>query len=247
MVRGILALFLSLNLYAIEGVLIPFYHYPRPNDPQVARLIALKKRFPQIPFIVVINPNNGHFTRPDPNFTRMIRQLAAADIQLVGYVYTHYGKRDLQEVLEDINHWERFYKEAGIEGIFLDEVACSKEEYYQPLARKIKERFSLLIANPGVPCHLPWSHITITHEERHYQASRHTLDQREAILVHSSPPVPFQALAPFDYAYVTDARLPNPWERLSRYLPQLLAFIQRTRLQKDLNENGVQLQMRNHK
>jgi hypothetical protein len=45
-------------------------------------------------------------------------------ITLVGYVYTSYGQRPLQQVKSEIDRWIDFYP--GLQGIFLDEQASDR-------------------------------------------------------------------------------------------------------------------------
>ncbi|MRJ03301.1 MAG: hypothetical protein GXO19_02040 [Epsilonproteobacteria bacterium] len=235
MFRWLLPLFMALSLSAIEGVLIPFYHYPTFGDREIERLIQLKRQYPSVRFLVIINPNNGHFRRRERNFARMIELLSREGIEPIGYIYSSYGKRPLEEVVEDIESWAKFYKPFGIEGIFIDEVDCTKEEYYRQLQERIKRDFSLVVANPGIPCRTEWSDIGVVHENSNYSIEPPQWEGEKAVLIHSIDRVEFDQVKGYDFIYITPLSGTNPWERLSPFLPELLSSIERE-FQRGLNK-----------
>ncbi len=221
------------TLFAQKGILIPFYHYPQKEDEQVRRLIAYKKRFADVPVIVIINPNNGNFQKKQDNFAAMIRRLHEANISVVGYVYTSYAKRPLQEVQERIQAWVRYYKPFGVEGIFVDEVNASKQnlKYYRTIAQTVARNFSLSVFNPGVeaPFLYDVADIVVTCENSSISSPPLT-GKKNALLLHSVQE--FGKYRPllqyYDYVYLTPLRLPNPWSALSSYLPDLFKTLQQT-------------------
>ena len=224
-------LLLMTSLFAQKGILIPFYHYPQIEDEQVRKLIQYKKRFSHIPFLVIVNPNNGDFKHLEYNFASMIERLHEANISVVGYIYTNYAKRPLQEVKDRILTWAKMYKPFGVKGIFVDEVNGSKQnlEYYRIVSQDIAKHFEITIFNPGVeaPALYSLADIVVTHENSSIHAP--PLDgDRSALLLHSVKDLeryrPF--LKKYAYIYVTPHLLPNPWEKLSPYLLQLLRLLQ---------------------
>ncbi len=219
------------SLFAQKGILIPFYHYPQIEDKEVQRLIEYKQRYSDVPLIVIINPNNGDFNRLEYNFASMIERLHEANISVVGYIYTSYAKRPLQEVEDRILAWAKMYKPFGVEGIFVDEVNGSERnlEYYRDISRNIAKHFDLTIFNPGVeaPALHSLANIVVTHEN----SSIHSLPSdgnSSALLLHSVKDLKRYRsyLKKYAYIYVTPHILPNPWEKLSPYLPQLLELFQ---------------------
>ena len=106
----------------------------------------------QLHFIVVINPNTG----PDPQPDLPDSQYRAAvpylqgytNVTLVGYISTLYGKRNVQDSLNDIDLYWRWHKlsldkgisSMGLDGIFIDEVDCDGDnlEYFGELYWHIK-------------------------------------------------------------------------------------------------------------
>ena len=231
MAKFLLFLCFMTSLFAQKGILIPFYHYPQEEDEEVQRLIAYKKRFANVPVIVIINPNNGNFHKTQHNFASMIKSLHEANISVVGYVYTSYAKRPLKEVQQRIQAWIRYYKPFGVEGIFVDEVNASKQnlKYYRAIAQTIARTFSLSIFNPGVEADFLYdlADIVVTCENSSI-SSPPLSDKRNALLLHSVKE--FGKYRPFlkyyEYVYCTPFRLPNPWNRLSSYLPELFKTLQ---------------------
>ncbi len=246
MVRTLAVILLAMSLHAFEGVLIPFYHYPFYIDKEVDRLIALKKRYPHTKMIVIINPNNGTFSKKEHNFAFMIERLKDSGIITIGYIHTDYGKRPIEQVRTDITHWAKLYKTSGIRGIFIDEVNCSKSSYYENLAKEIRKNFDLVVANPGYACDegACWSDVVVIHERGDRNVTTKSMPIKRAVLIHSANSVDLKGIEA-EYIYITDQKLPNPWGKLSRFLPELLDRIE-ARFQKDLNKKAVQLQTQSH-
>ncbi len=215
-------------LFALEGVLIPLYHYPSYNDTQIAQLIALKKRYPNAYIFVILNPDNGNVTKTLYNFAFAIKRLHEAHIHPLGYVHTRYGTRANSEVMENIRAWGRIYKKWGLEGIFLDEVNGTKEQrtYYEPLMKLIRDTIGYVVLNPGTAIdqnYASFADIIVTNESN----STHICDingTKNAILLHSTPR--FDAnetlLRHYNYIYVTPHRMPNPWYTLSPFTEEIL-------------------------
>jgi hypothetical protein len=90
------------------------YEYPNADWNTVANL---KKEYPNVPIIAVINPNSGPGTAFDANFNNGINNLRAAGVIVLGYVYTNFGNRAISAVEGDINTYHGWY---SLDGIFLD-------------------------------------------------------------------------------------------------------------------------------
>ncbi len=230
MAKALFLLSMVGSLFA-KGILIPFYHYPLPNDTEVSQLVQYKKSYPDIDFVVIINPNNGDFDFSKPNFAKMIQRLHDANITTIGYIYTKYGKRALSKVKESVEKWNRFYKKFGIEGIFIDEVNSSLEmkKYYETIAQHIKKNFPIVVLNPGVDAaHLmDISDIVVLHEDFRMQDCPKRRE-KSALLLHSIQDFERykKCFDKFDYIYVTEKKLPNPWSGLSIYIKELLYYLQ---------------------
>jgi len=130
-------------------VIVPLYVYPGSAWDELVAAAATG-----IKIIAIVNPNSG----PDPNgpdssYTTYMKKLAAAGIDLLGYVHTSYGGRSLTDVENDIHLYGTKYTGLGLQGIFLDEASNSVSElaYYATLYKYILGNFgySEVFINPG--------------------------------------------------------------------------------------------------
>ena len=127
------------------GVLIPLYAYPGKLWNEV---VQTKLAHPDVPFVLIANVNNGPGSSLDTTYVNFISKAQQAGINVVGYVYTRYGKRSATQVDADISRWEALYKP---DGIFLDEMAPNSPSYYQAAtAYAHAHSLWLVVGNPGV-------------------------------------------------------------------------------------------------
>jgi hypothetical protein len=105
---------------------------------------------PDLEFLVVINPNSGPGAAPwwpNEDYIREIPRLnALPNVTTLGYVRATYCKRDLKDVLEDIETYAergRIHKGLRVNGIFVDETVnlYSKEAkaYLDAIDRKVED------------------------------------------------------------------------------------------------------------
>ncbi len=230
MAKAFFALIMATFLYGVEGVLIPFYHFPHLYDQEVHKLISFKKSYPDINFLAIVNPDNGDFSKVQYNFALMIRKLRDANISVLGYVYSSYGQRDLSQLKSRIDAWKK-YKYWGVEGIFVDEVNASKQKYayYKNLSNYIKKDFLIVVLNPGAIADKAYETIAdIIVVREHNQSQKNSSDiEKSALLLHGIEDFSNikKDLATYCYVYVTDRNGSNPWDRLSKHMPKLLQFI----------------------
>lgn len=235
MAKIFLSLLCAVAVYGVEGLLIPFYHFPTPNDSKVAKLIAYKKAYPHIKFLVIINPNNGDFSQIQSNFASMIKALADANITVLGYIYSSYAKREFFTLQKRVDAWKQ-YKKWGVQGIFVDEVSTDMQKYpyYQKLSSYIKHHFSLVVFNPGTSIDEKFGEIAdiIVIKEHFKSAKNSTQIKNSAILLYAIKNFEKikQDLATYHYIYVTEQSGSNPWESISSYMPELLKFIQQKKV-----------------
>ncbi len=150
-------LFIGLLLFALafpqrafskphfKGTVFPVYFYDPDGWKELASFNTKGK------FYAIVNPSDGPGEFVDENYTRFIKELCRHYKIPIGYIHTGWGKRDLEEVKEEVDRWLEFYPK--IKGFFVDEVATSKRElpYYQRLVSYIKSknpRFEVVL-NPG--------------------------------------------------------------------------------------------------
>ena len=110
--------------------------------------------YPNVHFIVVINPNSGPGGRrdlPDEHYQRAVPRLQAYDnVTLLGYVHASYGGRKMKIVQKEVDTYWRWEEQSkgkktgsmGLDGIFVDEVESGGQclEYFETLSRYIKKK-----------------------------------------------------------------------------------------------------------
>lgn len=134
-------------IFPRTNLLIPSYFY----DDTLFRKIIDTKTYQNL--FVIVNVNNGPGDEIDGNYKNWIKALNSTNKIVVGYVYSSYGKRNLDEVKNDIKAWIKFYPE--IKGFFIDEIsdATDKNEfnYYLEISNFIKNfnKKYFVIFNPG--------------------------------------------------------------------------------------------------
>ncbi|WP_268541210.1 spherulation-specific family 4 protein [Candidatus Nitrosotenuis cloacae] len=127
--------------------MIPLYTYPGQTWEQV---ITEKNSHPEVPIIVIVNPQNGSGNAQDSNYVAGIRDLQSAGIMVLGYVHTNYANRDLALTMNDTRKYRDWY---GVDGIFFDEMSnvAGDEEYYSSLNNHAKSiGLSFTVGNSGV-------------------------------------------------------------------------------------------------
>lgn len=172
---------LAATALAGTNVMVPLYVYPGNTtwtNPAWSAAVSAIKANPDLHFYVVINPNSGPKNTSDPtgfnggycqvyNDTNYIphgcnrdwtTHLASINernnAQTIGYVYTSYGARDIDEVKADILEWSEWASEptwtAGedanikMHGLWFDEIGADpgNYSYYQELITYANETFT---------------------------------------------------------------------------------------------------------
>jgi hypothetical protein len=227
-------------------VLVPAYFYPVPGSPW-SRLNAAAATHPGRIYAIG-NPASGPGTSIDPTYTSTFNAFRASGGELLGYVYTSYAARPLDEVKADVDAWVAFY---GIDGFFVDEmsnVPGQAEDYYLALNQHMQASLpgALSVGNPG----------TSTQPGYLFQSGERVVDalcihenSTDFLTWHADPWVMgygkhnFYALPhtvspglwqPYvDHAhaencgwfYCTDDTLPNPWDTLPPFFEALVAYV----------------------
>ncbi len=151
----VVCLMLSCQSQTVMGnsltILLPLYIYPNWYEPEsyVWSDVALAAQ--RVPIVAIINPNNGPNGKPsNQDYQRGLKDLRQSDLTILGYVYTQYGDRLIEEVKQDIDLYDKYY---DVDGIFLDESASNIKNinYYQELYNytKTKTKLNQVIINPG--------------------------------------------------------------------------------------------------
>jgi len=127
-------------------IMVPLYVYPG------AAWDALIAAASKVKIVAIINPNSGPISTVDSTYATYMTKLKNAGVEMVGYVYTSYGVRDVNAVKADIDTYVSKYP--LVTGIFLDEAAneASKIPFYTQVYNHImsKPGYKHTILNPGV-------------------------------------------------------------------------------------------------
>jgi hypothetical protein len=130
--------------------IIPLYSYPVGRYEQewqrLYNLTTVNDVF------VIVNADNGPGEYTDPNFLNAITTLKSRGFKVIGYVWTSYGSRSLEDVKNDMDKWLNFYGSERIDGFFIDEVV-ENYDYYREVSQHARSRNKLVILNPGTNIH----------------------------------------------------------------------------------------------
>lgn len=170
------------------------------------------------------------------------------NLDKVGYVWTNYGKRDLDEIKADIDLYDTYYE---IDGIFLDEATSDPNhvDYYAEIYSYIKTQLNLekVILNPGTNIdeeyvarpatdtaaifenNTGWNQYTPDPYVANYNANRFaSLMYDVANVATLQNYINLAANRNIGYVYVTnDQGLDgNPWDSLPSYWQQEVDYIE---------------------
>ncbi len=128
------------------GVVIPLYVYPSSDETNYNELLKFS---PRNEVFIILNPMNGPGITKDTNYENAIKSLRERGYLILGYVYSSYASRDINEIKNDILRWLEFYT---IDGIFIDEVSTSMSNfgYYSNIYEFIKGNSKKVVLNPGI-------------------------------------------------------------------------------------------------
>lgn len=130
--------------------IIPLYSYPVGKYEQewqrLYNLTTVNDVF------VVVNVSKGPGEDTDPNFLNAITTLKSKGFKVIGYVYTSYGTRNLEDVKGDMDKWLKLYGSERIDGFFIDEVV-ENYDYYREVFQYARNWDKLVILNPGTNVH----------------------------------------------------------------------------------------------
>ncbi|MDC0772080.1 spherulation-specific family 4 protein [Streptomyces sp. HD] len=141
----------------MNDLLIPYYEHPSVRPAEWDAIIAAAPRLHG----VVLNPANGPGEIPDPAFAEVAARLrdSGADVRVLGYADTDYGRRPYADVVRDIARHRDWY---GTDGVFLDQVAAGRAEFghYQRIAAAAwAAGCGTLVLNHGTAPHPSYARI----------------------------------------------------------------------------------------
>ncbi|MBX0310877.1 MAG: spherulation-specific family 4 protein [Sulfurihydrogenibium sp.] len=148
------------NLNDLTTYIIPLYSYPvgqyQSEWEKLYNLNTLKRVY------VIINTSNGPGDTADDKYLDAINKIKAKGFYIIGYVYTNYGDRNLEDVKNDIDKWLSLYGADKIDGFFIDEVSTDvqKFNYYKDVYTFANLKGKLVILNPGTNVDLKFFNIS---------------------------------------------------------------------------------------
>jgi hypothetical protein len=224
------------SLGFLGAVIIPLYSYPGIDWNSI---VQSKLANPEVPMVVIINPDNGPGPSQDPNYVEGVNSLRSAGVLVLGYDHTSYAARSLPDVIGDINSYRSWY---NVSGIFFDEMSNvpGNEAYYSSLNDYAKSiGLSFTVGNPGssIPSSYLGTMDVIVVDENQGVPNSTSL----ASMTSGMPKNDFAVMAYgvdvwngssarniFNYAsyvYITNNTLPNPYGALSGDFSSLVALL----------------------
>ena len=104
------------------GLLVPAY-FPPGDDGLWPRLNAAAEK--KVPLIAIMNPDVGPGRAPNPEYLKTTKELKKSGGKVVGYIFTKYGLRNTQHVMEDISNYFEWYPD--LDGIFIDQMPSAAD------------------------------------------------------------------------------------------------------------------------
>jgi Spherulation-specific family 4/Protein kinase domain len=207
---------------------VPAYFYPG------SHWVTMLDGAPRVA-IAIINPDSGPGMQADDQYVLTREMAQQKGVTIVGYVHSIYGRRPIEEVCREIDTYKQWY---SVDGIFIDQVPTesSQIDYYRRVVGHIRARpGALTILNPGtfpdeayaklgdILCVFDGSHSD--HSVRQipewifgYPATKFwhiVYDTPNASAMKKTLAIARRNNA--GYVYITDGRLPNPFDRLPSY------------------------------
>ena len=193
---------------------------------------------------VVANPANGPGVTRDAAYAAAVAQVRAAGIAVFGYIDTDYGRRPAADVLRDVRAYLDWY---GVEGVFFDQATHDVPGlgYYRPLVGEVRSARPGLrvVLNAGTTTDAAYYDLAdavVTFEGGLDSYLRATVATAPAAprdrgwhLVYGVPAGELARVLSLarsngvSTVYVTDATLPNPWNRMPPYLAEMVALVAR--------------------
>ena len=177
--------------------------------------------------IAIINPSNGPGESVDSNYEEFIANLISHNKKPIGYVYTNWGGRDIDDVEDDIDTWLAFYPD--IKGFFLDEVATGEDKlnYYTQLRDYIKSKGDyFIVLNPGTTPdsgYFDIADVVVVFENNVSNLTNVCENSKSAIIVYGANSLHMEDIVKnyeCKYVYVTDDESPNPYDTLPSYFEE---------------------------
>lgn len=178
--------------------------------------------------IIIINPSNGPGDEIDENYKNFLKTLS--DKVPIGYVFSNYSKRSLEDIKKDIDKWLLFYPQ--IRGFFIDEVSEDNFNYYKQIFDYIKSKGNyLVVLNPGTIVddnYFDISDIVVVYEDNKKEFAKYCdkFPQKSALIVFNANKDDMKKLveAKCRYIFITDEEF-NNYSDLPSYFDEELKLL----------------------
>ena len=103
-----------------RSVIPPTYFYPEVTDDWAKVVMAA-----MYVTAVMVNPDSGPGAQKLQDFAAITKQSQAAGLQVLGYIPSGYGTRDIADVVSDVTSYRTWYE---VDGFFIDEMYTAGEQ-----------------------------------------------------------------------------------------------------------------------
>ena len=183
---------------------------------------------------VIINPSNGPGDSSDSAYIEEIDDLIKSGKTPIGYVYTKWGDRDIEEVKDDIDTWIKLYPQ--IRGFFIDEASTLSDRfgYYKDLKDYINSKGEYkIVLNPGTMPEVIY--FSIANVIVVYEGNATAIDDnicnsyssQSAIIVYGASETQMREIVnkPCKYFYISDDNDTNPYDSLPSYFDEEIKLL----------------------
>ncbi|WP_456489232.1 spherulation-specific family 4 protein [Caminibacter pacificus] len=209
-----------------KKIIVPQYFYDYELWDKTARA--------SIKGYVIVNPANGPGDSVNSDYVNDIDKLVYYGKTPIGYIYTKWGDRNIDDVKADIDKWLEFYPK--IKGFFVDE--CSNQddrfEYYRELADYIKSKGDYkIVLNPGAlstPLYYSIADTIVSYEGSVEDMPDNICSEysdKSAVIVYGASEEQMDMIVtkPCAYFYVTDDNDSNPYDSLPSYFDEEIRLL----------------------
>jgi hypothetical protein len=218
------------------GLIVPAYIYP--NEEGRLQWRRLMDAAAKVDLVAVVNCDNGPGLDRNSDYASIIAEAAGRGMKLVGYISTRWAERPATEVKGEVDAWIRLYPR--IVGFFLDQQPedARHAAYIADISTyaRSKLRDAIVITNPGIPCDESYlarrasdlvcvfansegfARFELPANLREYGASRCAALVYQVADAESMHAFLKEAIVKrIGHVFITDGKLPNPWNRLPAY------------------------------
>ena len=215
--------------------------YTPPGDVSWTEVIGIRKAHPSVPLIAVVNPSDGPGPSRGEELSRGMADLRRVGVTVLGYVHTSYTERSRSSAEADVRAYRRWYE---LKGVMIDEMSNTRgdEGYYSALSRHAKSLgMTFAVGNPGTEAPASFTRTVdclVIHEDSGppplslLRGYGRVSPSHLAYISHSVPAldVSFErrSASLVGWLYITDAKMPNPYDRLPSYFDEEVRALETT-------------------